>query len=212
MADDQEGCVMTDTQIKIANHIYTGISFLSFVVGLVSVLLNRCYNCRNKSKHEVDPIEGIFITALITFCILELVESFQWFALLKDFVGCTVLGVVKEYVLISILVIATCMGTHLLVVLTQPKCLKVIKEEKQRRYRILQRVYITVSLVIPILFVPWPFLTVGYGKDEFLCWLAKTTSCNVSHVDLPNNLHVVLALLGYSSMAVHGGGGYFCTM
>ena len=112
----------------------------------------------------------LFIVILAIFCIFEFSESFQWFALFDDFVGCTVLGVIREYTMISLLVIAVCSGTHLLILMTKPKCLQVINEVKLKRYKIIQKIYVIVSFLVPIVFVPWPFISVQYGNQGDMCW------------------------------------------
>ena len=159
------------------------LSFLSFVIGLIALFLNRCYYCRHKDRHQTDPMEEIFIVVLAIFCIFEFSESFQWFALFDDFVGCTVLGVIKQYTLISLLVIMVCLGTHLLILMTKPKCLQVINEVKYKRYKIIQKIYVIASFLVPIIFVPWPFISVQYGKQRLICWLRdRASSCGDSSV------------------------------
>ena len=183
MADDGSRCVMTDIQIKITNIVYASLSFFSFIVGLISILLN-CY-CKYyyQYKFKYDPLE---LSSLVVFATHQMVESLQWFALFKYFIGCTVLGAVREYTLISVLVIVTCLGIHLFILMTQPKCLRVIKEEKQKRYRRIQKLYLIASFLVPIFFVPWPFIKTQYmyvyGKNKYLCWLADSINCNSSGI------------------------------
>ena len=182
MADNVSVCTMTESQIRITNVVFTGFSFISLIIGLTSLLLNRYYYCRYKGKYKSEPIEGIFFLVLIGCCIIELTESFQWFLLLKYDTPCMALGAVREYVLICLLVILACMGTHLLILTTQPKCLQVINEEKQRRYRMLQRLYFTASFLLPILVVPWPFISLRYGEGGYICWLVNPSPCSNSSV------------------------------
>ena len=119
-------------------------------------------------------------------------ESFQWVLLLKSSVPCIVLGAVREYALISLLVTLICLGIHLCIIMTHPKCLKVIKEEKQKRYTLLQRSYVFATFTIPVLFVPWPFIEMGYGKDEYLCWLASNHPCNSSDSSVASIVHLLM--------------------
>ena len=196
MAENQSRC-LTEQQIKTTNILYTSLSFGSFIFGLVSVVLNRCYYYRYKDKYPVDPTEGIFILTLFAFTTIELVDSFQWFLLLRSSVPCTVLGMAREYVMISVLVIQICLGIHLFILMTHPKCLQVIKEEKQKRFKLLQRSYMIAASVLPALIVPWPFIEIGYGKDDYLCWLAY--DCNASTVSASR---VVLRLLMWHFWAV----------
>lgn len=177
MADNVSGCDMTEDQTRITNFVFTTLSFCSLIIGLTSLLLNRYYYCRYKGKLQVDPIEEIFFLVLIGCCIIELTESFQWLLLLKNDTPCIALGAVREYVLISLLVIVACMGIQLLILMTQPKCLQVIKEEKLKRYKMLQKFYFIASFLVPIIFVPWPFITMQYGESGYICWLASPSPC-----------------------------------
>ena len=161
---------------KIANILFTSVSFCSFIIGFVLVLLNQfSYYCY-KDRYPVDTTGVISFVALVAFTLLQLVDSFQWIMLLNSDVACTVLGTVREYVMISILVTLICMGIHLFIIMVRPKCLQVIKEVKQKRYKHLQRSYIFATLVVPVLFVPWPFIKIKYGENEYLCWLEYNRS------------------------------------
>ena len=126
----------------------------------------------------------MFIFALAVFSTFEAFDSFQWILLFHDAVGCTVLGAVREYILVSVLVVVAFFGIHLLLVMTQPMCLQVIQEEKQKKYKMLLRIYFITSLSVPVLIVPWAFITIKYGKDEYLCWLADTDRCNTSGISV----------------------------
>lgn len=157
MADNGSWCKMTENEVMITNIVYSGLSFLSLIIGLVSMLLHKCFY---KDKHQSDLIDGILFFVLLGCCFFELCESFQWFLLLKDFyTGCVVLGAVREYIIIGLLVIITCIGTHLLILIVQPKCLQVIEEVKLQRYRIILRVYIIAAFLVPFFFLPWPFIS-----------------------------------------------------
>ena len=184
MADNESECVMTDTQIKITNIVYTSLSFLSFIAGLVSLILNQCHHHRYKNKYQFVPIGQICLFALAVYLTFELLESFQLILLFHNVVGCTVLGAVREYILISLLTIVAFFGIHLLIVMTHPKCLQVMQEEKQKKYNMLLRIYFITSLSVPIVFVPWPFITIKYGKDDYLCWLADIDHCHTSVVEV----------------------------
>lgn len=112
-------------------------------------------------------------------------ESFQWFALLNDFVGCKVLGAVREYAIISVLVILICLGIQLLILMTQPRCLQVIKEEKQKKYKILRLAYATGTFMVPAIFVPWSFIDGKYGNGgRYICWLGDNSSCGTGDASI----------------------------
>ena len=174
---------MTDFQIKITNIVYADMSFLSFISGAASIVLNHCYyHYCNKDRHQGDTLQGMLILALALFSTFELFESVQWILLLNNVASCTVLGAIREYIMISLLVVIVCFGIHLLILMTSPKCLQVITEVKQKRYKMFLRAYVIASLSIPLLFVPWPFIKMTYGRDEYICWLAHTDHCIVSDV------------------------------
>ena len=147
----------------------------------MALLLNRCYYCRHKDRHLTDPTEEIFFAVMVICCTFEFSDCFQWFVLLDDFVGCAVLGVIREYTLISLLVIMVCLGTHLLILMTKPKCLQVINEVKLKRHKIIQKIYVIASFLVPIIFVPWPFTSVQYGKEGYVCWL-RNSGCGTSGI------------------------------
>ena len=176
MAGNGSECATFETQKRMITIMYASLSFLSFVIGLIALVLNRCYYCRHKDR-QTDSMEEIFIVGLVISCIFEFSESFQWFALFDDFVGCTVLGAIRQYTMISLLVIMVCLGTHLLILMTKPKCLRVINEVKLKRYKIIQKVYLIVSFLVPIIFVPWPFISVQYGNQGDMCWLRDPSIC-----------------------------------
>ena len=79
-----------------------------------------------------------------------------------------------------ILVITFCIGIHLLLLVCRPKCLNSnIEEEKLRRYRRLDLGYIIYPLVIPVLFILWPWINSCYGDAGDWCWIeAWDESCN----------------------------------
>ena len=198
MAENQSAkCLMTEQQVLIANILFSSLSFSSFIFGLVSAVLNRLCYYRYKNKYPVDPTEGIFFLALVAIIFLELVDSFQWLVLFRSVISCTVLGAVREYAMISILVTLMCLGIHMIILITHPKCLQVIKEEKQKRYKLLQRSYVFAAFLVPILFVPWPFIEEEYGKDEYLCWLSY--NCSASNTTLS---YVLVHLLMWHFWAV----------
>ena len=207
-AYNQSECTLTETQIRVINIIYTGLSFVSFIVALLSVIFNQCRRYMYKDCSENDPIQGIFAHSLIVSCLAEMFQSFQWFLLLKNSIWCTILGLITEYMMLSMLIVITCLGVHVLVMLTQPKCLRVIKEEKQKIYRKLLLVYIIAAFGLPLLIVPLPFFTTGYGEDEFLCWLSDIDRCTGSHRAVIDNItrtlmwHLWAVLLWIFTIAV----------
>lgn len=173
-------CTFTRHHIVILNSTITSLSFVSLIVALVALVLNRYHHFRCKDESQADPIKRIFLLALINCVIFELSESFQWFVFFKDFIGCAILGAIREYLIICSLIIITCKNIHLLLLMTSPKCLRVIKEEKQKRYGILVKSYFIAAFFVPLAFLPWPLIKTQYGDSQFLCWLRHDNNCDTS--------------------------------
>lgn len=74
-----------------------------------------------------------------------------------------------------------CLGAHLLIAITQPKCLQVINEVKLKRYKLIQRICVIACFLVPVIFVPWPFVSVSYGKQGYVCWL-RDAGCGTSGI------------------------------
>ena len=87
MAGNWSECAIPDAQIRIINLIYISLSLFSFVIGVMALLLNRCYYCRHKDRHLTDPTEEIFFAVMVICCTFEFSDCFQWFVLLDDFVA-----------------------------------------------------------------------------------------------------------------------------
>ena len=68
-------------------------------------------------------------------------------------------------------------NTPILILMTKPKWLRVINEVKWKRYKIIQKIYVFASFLVPIVFVPWPFISVQYGNQGDMCWLYDPSSC-----------------------------------
>lgn len=181
MTENGTECSATDPQTRALNIMYTTLSLLSFAVGLIALILNRCYYCPYKDKRSSDPTEDVFFIVLVSSCVFELSDCFQWFVQFDNFVGCDVLGAIREYAIISLLAVMVCLGTHVLILMWQPKFLSVINEVKAKRHKIIQKIYLVVTFLLPIAFVPWPFIGLQYGKQGYVCWLRKT-GCGVSSV------------------------------
>ena len=180
MENNETKCIISDTQVRIIHIVYTALSFLSFVIGAASILINRWYYYRCK----YNQILGILILGVALISIFELIESLNWLMQLYSPAGCAVLGAIREYTMISILVVSVCLGIHLLLLMTPPKCLQVIMEVKLKRYKMINRFYVIATLIGPACVVPWPFITMKYGKDGYVCWLAYPVNCNTSDIDL----------------------------
>ena len=127
-------------------------------------------------KISTEINESLLLAIPIALTLLAFNESFQWVFLYKgSYIGsiaCQLVAAVREYALVTLIPLMTCFGVHLFIVLLQPKCLMVIDEVKRARQKKLLIVYLVVSFVSPVFFVPWPFMTGNYGGADYLCWIA----------------------------------------
>ena len=189
MAENESECALSDMQIMIAYSILTSLSLLSLIIGLISLTLNGYnYFCR-KGQHHINPVDGILLMSTIMGCTLELCDCLRWFVVqhLHSFIGCEVLVAVSNYASIGLLIMFACLGTHLLILTIQPKCLRVIKEEKLKRYNILRRAYMIAIFLVPIFsMLSWSTNTL---RKADICF-SLNSSCDsslISH-NLPNYL------------------------
>ena len=53
--------------MQMINIVFTSSSFVTFIFGLASVLINWRYYLRYKNRYEVDPTERIFFIAITAF-------------------------------------------------------------------------------------------------------------------------------------------------
>ena len=199
MAENESECALSDMQIVIAYSILTSLSLLSLIIGLISLTLKGYnYFCR-KGQHHINPVDGILLMSTILGCTVELCDCLQWFVLqhLDSFIGCEVLVAVSIYASMGLLITIACLGTHLLILTTQPKCLRVINEEKLKRFNILRRTYILAIFLVPIFLMPsW---SIAIIQKEGVCF-SLNSSCDTSLTshNLPNyldNVFNVLAIL-----------------
>ena len=156
---------MNITRINI---IYTSMFSVSFVLNIPAVLLTYQF-CKKAVSAEY--WDQIYLVISLVMLLLSLIESFQWIFLFSSETSCIVLAAFREYALISLLVIITCTAIHLLLLVKSPKWLMVIDEVKRRRYGMLIKVYYLATFLVPLLFVPWPFVAQRYGKSYFMCWI-----------------------------------------
>ena len=85
-----------------------------------------------------------------------------------------------------LLALCGCVGFHLIVITKPPKWLMVIDEVKRRRHKKLAILYTSITFIVPILFLPWPFVVPKhnqYGPTDYACWISPyDESCNESEV------------------------------
>lgn len=165
-----------EIQSMIISSAYTALTFISVLIGFTSIILNLHFHHAHKDKYMADPMQAIFLIFAIVNTAFQSIEFFQWISIVGNDVACIILGAVREYVLISCLVIIPCFGTYLLIIMLQPKCFMVINEEKQRRYKKLLIFFAVATFFTPILFTPWPFINSSYGRSGYVCWFKIPTS------------------------------------
>ena len=77
MAGNGSECAISDVQIIIINVTYTSLSLLSFVMGLITLLFIRCYNCCYRDRHQTDSMEEILIVARACYALLNSLIAFS---------------------------------------------------------------------------------------------------------------------------------------
>eukprot|EP00731_Ephydatia_muelleri_P001391 Em0001g1391a len=174
----EDPCNLTGFEIQsmIISSAYTALTFISVLFGFTSIILNLYYHHTHKDKYTADPMQAIFLIFAIVNTAFQSIEFFQWISIVGNDTACIILGAAREYVLISCLAIIPCFGTYLLIIMLQPKCFRVINEEKQRRYKKLLRIFTVVTFFTPILYTPWPFINSSYGRSGYVCWFKIPTS------------------------------------
>ena len=190
MAENTSESMLTDMQIMIAYSILTSLSLLSLIIGLISLTLKGYNYFCHKGQHHNNPVDGILLTSGVMGCTLELCDCLRWFVVqhLDSFIGCEVLMAVRNYASTGLLIFFACLGTHLLIVMTQPKCMRVIKEEKLKRYNILQRAYIIAIFLVPIILMPWSHIIRMLEKEDICFSLNSSFDTSLTSHYLSNYL------------------------
>ena len=164
-----------ETYLNIA---YCGISFVAFLILMASVSLSMYLNCKRNSS--VEYIETLFLVVSLFLMVFSFIQSLQWFVLFTGRgdaydIGCIIIGALHQYLIIALLANITCLAIHILLQMRPPKCLQVIAKEKKRKFKRIMCLYLALAAVIPVLFVPWPFIENLYGNNVSLCWISE---CN----------------------------------
>ena len=182
------------------NLTWCSVSFLSFVMCIVATSLSVYRFCWKRKTVSTERTEKLLIYLVIFSMAYSFVNCFQWVRLLvqsgkpETNVGCAVVGFGITYVGDGILVIALCIGIHLLLLVCRPKCLNsVTEEERQKRYKKLELGYIISAIIAPVPFVLWPWIDNRYGPAGQWCWI-KTRDENCSQL---TDGFIQQILLGY---------------
>ena len=176
ISGQSQNCSNSSTVTNIQNRInivYTSMCVASLVISVPTTLLTG--HQYFKKTTSVEYSEGIFLLYSFVLMLISFVESFQWVFQFTEhysgFAGCVVLAACREYVLLTMLFLTACVGIHLGLLVRQPKWLMVIDEVKRKRHRTLLVVYVHVTFILPLLLVPWPFMTQGYGRNDYTCYI-----------------------------------------
>lgn len=147
--------------------------FVSLVISIPTLLLTG-YQYFKKAV-SIEHSEGLFLMYAIVLLLFSLNESFQWVFQFTSYpagdFGCKVVAVCREYTLLTLLCLTTCVGVHLCLLIRQTKCLMVIDEIKRKRHKKLLLIYALVTFLLPSMFLPWPFLDDGYGRNDYTCYI-----------------------------------------
>ena len=119
------------------------------------------------SQETVKNIDRLIIYISMATALYAFTQSLQWFHIKAKDAYCTVLGSVIEYACLLVLVITACVGCHLSLLFHQTRCLKVAPESTRRQ----EAVSILVTVLLPLLLVPWPFVYNLYGESGAWCWI-----------------------------------------
>lgn len=145
---------------------------LAFVTCLVAVVLMGWKQCKQTTSTERSERLFMYTGCAMTF--YTLANSFQWLPLWDNPIGhysCVVIALLNLYSALSVLVMTCCIGAHLVIIVWQPRFIKVIKEVKLKIYKRLEVVYVLVTIALPSLLVPWPFINGRYGNAGGSCWI-----------------------------------------
>ena len=146
---------ITELETLRITMVQTGTLLLAFIGSALSTFLTGyCFCCRQTIS--VERTERLFVYITIFTTLNTFILTFQWVAYFDGAavanISCTIVGVLNEYSTVATVLITSCVGAHLLILLWQPKCLKVINEAKVRIYKQLEWAYLSVSAFLPIFF------------------------------------------------------------
>eukprot|EP00731_Ephydatia_muelleri_P012772 Em0007g82a len=127
-----------------------------------------------KQTISAERSERLFLYTGCAMTLYALVNSFQWLPLWDNAIGhygCVAVALLNLYSALSVLVMTCCIGAHLVIIMWQPHFIMVINEVKVKIYKKLEMLYLVVTIALPALLVPWPFINGRYGNAEGSCWI-----------------------------------------
>ena len=202
--------MLIEPHFLAVNLLWCSVSFASFVMCTVATTLSLHRFCWKAKTVSTERTEKLLLYLVIFSTAYAGVNCFQWFRLLVQHgkpetgMGCTVVGFGIQYCGTGILVITLCTGIHLLLLVCRPKCLNNILEKK-KWYRALDFLYLIIAVLVPLLFVPWPWINGRYGDAGHWCWIEVwDESCNRVNDGFYEQIFLwyfwVLVLMAFSAM------------
>ena len=174
---------LTHGESLVITMVQTSLYIAAFLISLLLLVTSACLRFRRRIS--IERTETQFVVVGCVLSLYSLVSSFHWVTFYEESnnataEGCTAVAVFSQYNLLCLLVATSCIGVHLILLLWQPKFLSVIEEQKRNRYKCLEILYITLIIFVPLIFLPWPFISRSYGKTGHLCWIREhgDSNCN----------------------------------
>ena len=167
-----------------ADHFYSSIvisavSFISLILSVVAVVFSVLEYCW-KNKISIERTERLFVYLAILAMMFSFGGCFQWIALFSTSNNttanaiCEMVAFVWMYFSTGFVVITLCVGIHFLLLMCRPKCLQVIDEEKEKKFKRIEALYCAFAVSAAIVWSPLPFINNRYGYNFWICWI-KTT-------------------------------------
>lgn len=172
-------CNASTEENKITS-VQTALYLAAFLTSLLLLIISACVRFRRRIS--IERTETQFVAVGCVLLLYSFFSSFHWIVLYDNSrpaeALCTAVAFFTQYSLLSLLVATNCIGVHLLLLLWQPKFLRVIEEQKRQRYKYLEILYVVLIIFLPFIFLPWPFIHNLYGSTGHLCWIKIRDSYN----------------------------------
>ena len=162
---------LTGSEVFTALILRSSLSFVSLILGLPIVALWIVQTCT--SRKPVKDTDRLITYISIATMLYASTQSLQWLHIFASHAYCSVLGVVIEYISLSVLVLTACVGFHLSLLIRQTRCLK-FAPEGTVAYRRQEIAYLLLTTLLPLLLIPWPFFFDLYGDSKAWCWIKST--------------------------------------
>lgn len=158
----------TGNEALTALILRSSLSFVSLMLGIPIVVLWIIQMC--SSRKPIKNTDRLIIYISIATTLYASTQALQWLHLYASDTYCSVLGAIIEYVSLSMLVLTACVDFHLSLLILQTRCLKVVPKGTST-YRRQEIAYLLLTALLPLLFIPWPFIFDSYGESGAWCWI-----------------------------------------